>query len=250
MLKYRILVENFLKDKVCTKLHSKSDFLKKYYRTDLNVLGLSLPVQRQISKDGFEFSNQPIEVQLRIWDDIFHTTDLHEAKFQALFFLESVLKKINNELIWEKAKHWVKGIDNWAHSDLLSSVYSKMLEQNGDMIYPQLVKWNISKFHWERRQSVVSLLYYRRNRKKFLAFEKMISLVENLLEDEEYYVQKGVGWTLRELWQVDEKMTEQFLLKNLSRISSIAYIAAVEKVPVEKRNEWKLNRKDFRSKKA
>lgn len=187
------------------KAKQNSSFLVSYYNTKYEVLGLSLPAQRQIAKDGFSFSSQPIDEQFKIWSFVFHSSRLHEAKFQALFFVQSAIKKMDYRDIWSETHKWVTGIDNWAHSDLLSSIYSVILEKNPDLVYPVLKIWNANENLWVRGQSIVSLLYYRRNRKDFISFDKMIQLVENLLADKEYYVQKGVGWTLRELWQVDEK---------------------------------------------
>ena len=243
MSKLSKMVEEILIREQDETARSKSVFLQSYYKTQLPVLGLSLPAQRKISGYEFPFSSLAIIDQLNIWDEIFHASAYHETKFQALFFLERVLKHDNHAAVWKKVKHWVRGIDNWAHSDSLSSSYSRMLEADEAMIYPQLLIWNSSGNPWTRRQSVVSLLYYRRNRKRILPFHQMISLVENLLLDDEYYVQKGVGWTLRELWQVDEKRTAKFIEKHLHSISPVAYTAAVEKVPEQKRNLWKSQRK-------
>lgn len=220
-----------------------SAFLESYYNTKCEVLGLSLPLQRKISKDGFSFSSQPLNEQFKIWSSVYLSSNLHEAKFQALFFVQGGMKKIDHRDVWQEVKNWVHGIDNWAHSDLLSSIYSIILEQEPELIYPELKKWNKSENLWVRRQSVVSLLYYKRNRKNFIPFEHMIVLVENLLTDEAYYVQKGVGWTLRELWQVDDQKTFDFIDKNLHLITSVAFTAAVEKVPADIKQAWKEKRK-------
>ena len=129
------------------------------------------------------------------------------------------------------------------YSDSLSKIYTKILGQKPDEIYPTLVEWNASTDLWKRRQSVVSLLYYARTKKQFLPYKKIIPLIENLLHDEEYYVQKGVGWSLREVYNVYPEETWKFMLKNHKHIHSIAFSAAVEKLPLNLKEELKTLRK-------
>ena len=149
--------------------------------------------------------------------------------------------------LWKTLRHWIQYTDNWAHSDTLSSINALLLEEIPEVVFPQLQKWNKSGDLWARRQSVVSLLYYHRQRKNFPPYEDMISLVENLLNDEAYYVQKGVGWTLRELWQHDAIKTWKFLNQHIHRISAVAFTAAAEKIPLRKKEELKRMRKNSRA---
>ncbi len=75
----------------------------------------------------------------------------------------------------------------------LSKIYTKMLELAPEKVYRVLKAWNKDKDLWKRRQSVVTLLYYSRTKKVYLAFDAIEPLITGLLSDKEYYVQKG-GW--------------------------------------------------------
>ena len=59
---------------------------------------------------------------------------------------------------------------------------------------------------------------------------KIVLLVEPLLGDKEYYVQKGVGCALREMHTVYPKETMPFLQKHIKKISAIAFTIAIEKM--------------------
>ena len=76
----------------------------------------------------------------------------------------------------------------------------------------------------------MSLVEYENKRKAVLPFDDLICFIENLLYDTEYYFQKGLGWTLREIYNVYPKRTLKFIESNLSNINPIAYSAATEKV--------------------
>jgi 3-methyladenine DNA glycosylase AlkD len=144
---------------------------------------------------------------------------------------------------WPMLKKWSAQIDNWAHSDTLSGIYSRVLEQSPELAYSTLQKWNQSKNPWLRRLSIVSLFYYSSQRKKVLPLRKVLSLVEPQLDYEHYYVQKGVGWTLREAGNVYPKETFSFLEKNIRRLSPAAFSAATEKLTKQQKDRLKALRK-------
>jgi 3-methyladenine DNA glycosylase AlkD len=240
-------IEQRLCQAIGVKKLPHSNSAANYINTKLKVAGIPVPVQREVNKKGFSFSEEKFEKQLSIWEDVFHSGEHHEIKSQALFFIERNFKKSDKEFIWRSLKGWIKSTDNWAHSDSLSGYYTKILEEHENLVLPQLQKWNKSKDLWERRQSIVSLLYYQRTKKKFLPYEEMVPLIENLLGDKEYYVQKGVGWALRELGQVYRKETKAFLEKNLHRITPVAFTASVEYMQTQEKERLKQRRKQIRS---
>jgi len=73
-----------------------------------------------------------------------------------------------------------------------------------------------------------------------LPYDTIIKFIDILLNDKEYYVQKGVGWSLKELYQVYPKETLKYLGKNIKKISSIAFSPATEKL--EKKDKEKLKK--------
>jgi 3-methyladenine DNA glycosylase AlkD len=130
---------------------------------------------------------------------------------------------------------WVERVEHWWHSDGLSALLVRVLEHDRELL-TTLQQWNQSDNPWKRRQSIVSLLYYARMRKRILPFDEMIVLVENLIDDQHYYVQKGVGWTLRELFNVYPNNTFKFVQRNAAAISSIAWPAVVEKMSQQQKD--------------
>jgi len=117
------------------------------------------------------------------------------------------------------------------------------LEVLPKQVYAQLKMWNTDKDLWKRRQSIVSLLYYSRTKKVHLPYNEIIPLIDNLLNDKEYYVQKGVGWSLRELYNVYPEKTFGYLKKNTKSISAIAFYAATEKLTKKEKELLKTLRK-------
>ncbi|HXB10773.1 MAG TPA: DNA alkylation repair protein [Bacteroidia bacterium] len=223
-------------------------FLKKYIGTQYNILGLSVPSQRALFKRGYSFSSlKPME-QIDVWDSIWQQSKLHEGMTQTIIFWERNIEKVDAVKAWNHLKEYVVKIDNWAHSDGLSGFYSYLLEGKPKLVLPQLQKWNKSKNPWERRQSMVSLIHYHSKRNIFLPYKVMEPLVEKLLDDEDYFVQKGVGWALREIGHIYPKETFAFLKKYHVRITGVAFAAASEKLSAKEKEELKGLRKLARKK--
>jgi 3-methyladenine DNA glycosylase AlkD len=240
---YRALLESS-KTEIPTKFKSLQDYIGTKY----NMLGISSATMRQLSKQGFGFSELPLDIRLQIWNEIWQTSQSYEVLSQAELFVEYHIKNIKPEILWPILQTWVKRIDNWAHSDSLSSFYSKIFLVFPHDVYSQLLSWSDSENLWERRQSVVVIACIMRNKKALLSFEESTDSIENLLSDKEYYVQKGIGWALREICRHYPEEQMQFLFKNASQMSSTAFATATEKIDAIEKENLKIMRKNARMK--
>lgn len=230
----------------------RTNDLKKYLvevQSKVSVTPKNVVAQRKLSKHNYSFSDQPFSDQLIVWDYIWNNASDEWTRIQAFFYLESYLK--NKNLLadsWEIIKNWQKRVCNWGDCDALSKIYTKILEIIPDKVLKQLGQWNKSANLWDRRQSLVSLLYFSRTKKVFLDFDTIIQFIDRLLDDKEYFVQKAVGWSLKESYNVYPKETLRYLNKNSIRISATAFSAATEKLKKEDKERLKRLRKHNRQK--
>jgi 3-methyladenine DNA glycosylase AlkD len=245
MKKYLKEVEKKLKDN-----RKENPFVVSVYNTQSIVLAVPVPIQRKIAIEGFSFSGKDFTELKKIWKFIWDNSNMLEVRSQSIYFYES--KKNNKNFIdyFCELKKFVEGLDNWAHSDTLSDLFSRLLERDFEKISPTLSKWNKSNNSWKRRQSIVSLFYYQKMRIKKPPLDYVLEMVSPLLKDKDHYVQKGVGWTLREAIQVYPKEVGKFLDQFVNDLSPIAFTTVCEKISKEKVGQYKLIRKDFRSNKA
>ncbi len=212
-------------------------------QSKLKYIGLRVPHLRQVMSQGFSFSYRSLDEIARIWDQIWWESDCFEVMLLALNWFDSPKQRHNLISYWDILEKWSSKIDNWAHSDTLCGIYSRILEESPDKVYPVLKNWNHSLNPWKRRISIVSLLYYSRSRKKILPVDKILSLLENQLTFDHYYVQKGIGWTLREAYNVYPDDTYQFMETHIYQVSSVAFSAAIEKMSLEEKTRLKNLRK-------
>lgn len=216
-----------------TKNKSPSKWLAEDYvgrgESKLRYLNLKIPVIRAAYKSGFSFSAFPAEEQWPIWAHIWKKSQIFEVMLLSSYWVSS---RPLDEIYHHRKElfSWVNRVDNWAHSDELSAHYARLLELDHKGILPLFEKWNRSKNPWLRRQSIVGLLFYSRFRKTHPKAKTLLDLIEVLLDDEHYYVQKGVGWALREAWNVYPRETFQFLRKHAHRVAPAGWTAATEKL--------------------
>lgn len=217
-------------------------------QSKLNYIGLRVPDLRQTYSTGFSFSNDKPEEIVKIWDYIWWNSNCYETMSIALIWFEDPQQRKNLKAHWLLLKKWSTRIDNWAHSDTLSGIYARIYEDSPNEVYETFKKWNTSKNPWLRRLSIVSLFFYSSQRKKLPPFYKVTALLKTQLTFDHYYVQKGVGWTLREAGNVYPDATYAFIEKNIYNISAHAFSAATEKMSIKKREHLKKLRKELRKK--
>ena len=223
--------------------------IAKYMGTSHKIIGVGTLTQQQLAKTIYDLNINEQDL-LGIMDLAFKKSNIYEVKNAALLLAEYNFKKTDKKQLYKTMLPWVNYVDNWGHSDTLSKLYTRFLEMDDHQkpFLNQLQKWNKNTNLWLRRQSMVSLLYYARTKNQHLPFKTIISLVSTQLHAQEYYVQKGLGWTLRETYNVYPVLTYKFVLNNFSRISPVAFTAAVEKMTAKEKGILKQKRKDHRYK--
>jgi hypothetical protein len=199
-------------------------------RIHLNSITGNIPLHRRESKRVYSFSKAPFDAQLAIWNLVWRTNNGFYPRVHAFFFLERHTKKESELLaMWPVIVQWQDDVNDWGLCDSLAKIYTRILELLPGEVYAQLLQWNIDADLWKRRQSVVSLLYYSRTKKRYLSFEQITALITPLLGDKEYYVQKGVGWALRELHNVYPEKALAYLKEHIQSIRGMALTTAVGK---------------------
>ena len=202
-----------------------------YHGSAVPHLGLAVPAQRAALRERYRFSGLPITEQLPIWDAVWRQGRYYETKCQALYYCGALRKPDDLVRAWPIVLPWIELVDNWDSSDELSAIYSRILEVMPEKVYPVLCDWNQSSNPWKRRQSVLALLYYSRSRRSVLPASKVFPLIERLVDDKDRFVQKAVGWTLREAQAPYPEETAAFIERFAPRLAAFAFTEAAGKLP-------------------
>ena len=197
----------------------------------LIFLNLRTSEVRLILKKPLQLFSLPLEKQFDQFEKIWNNSQIYEVRMIALYWLESLT---DEQLVHftPRLKKWAAKIDNWADSDTLCGIYARIFEVAPSSLLKIYKTWNKHKNPWLRRCSMVAVFYYSRSRKKMPDFKLVVSLIKPHLLAKEYYVQKAVGWTTREMYNVYPSETHRFIEDNLMKIQPAAWSAASEKLPV------------------
>lgn len=213
-------------------------------KSSLTFTNHNMPSLRNLLKEDFLVSKKNSKADLyNEFRNLWLESNYFEAKMIALYWLDyqSIDFLIDNS---KDILSWAELIDNWAHSDTLCNIYSRLYENDQKRTLSQYQKWNSARESWLRRCSMVGTFYYSRLRKIQPEYNVVKRLVSPHLSAPEYYVQKGVGWTIREMYNVYPDKTSSFIAKNIKKITPIAWVAASEKLPKKEKNLLLLERKN------
>lgn len=215
-------------------------------RTNLKFLAVRMPDLNRLVRDGFSFYDKTDKEILEIWNQIWNNAKLHDVMSLPLIYYRwksSTLTQKHFRIF----KGWMERIENWAHADQLCQLVSILYEQHGTLIEPTLRQWNRSKNPWKRRASVVSTIYYASPRRTPPSRKVVLSLIEPLLQDKDLYVQKGVGWQLREAYKLWPRETLTFLESHVLELPAITFSYATEKLSPTDKKRLKQKRAHHRT---
>lgn len=200
---------------------------------------------KQLPQHIPEFQDLTDKEMAQFYAYAFNSSPYYSIGHAAINHFKKQQRKNNPNLIehWPLLKTWVNRIDCWSHADMIASLYCDMLSENPKEVLPELEKWVLSNNPWKNRMAIVSLLYYynpKRYLPKFTVIKKFLDLH---LEKDHYYLQKAIGWCLRETSRAYPKEFKVYMDRNIELISSTAFSSAVEKTESSLKENWKHVRK-------
>src|SRR5712691_5382974 len=188
--------------------------LQSYLGLPVRVLGLSVPMMHAILAAFAKDHRTLGAAEVNALADALWSGPAFEEKSLAILLLGRY-EKILDDDSWRLADRWVETATGWGLSDGLASgpiagmVYAKASR------FQDVLQWTRAKNIWRRRASTYALHRFVRAGD----LDRPFQLLEKLLYDEEFGVQRAVGTWLRECWKKDRRRTEAFLRKH-ARLAS------------------------------
>jgi len=147
-------------------------------------------------------------------------------------------EKILDDASWDLTDRWVDAATGWALSDSLASgPIAGMLYANPAR-FREVIRWTRAKNMWRRRASTYALHRFVRAGD----LDKPFELLERLLYDKEFWVQRAVGTWLRECWKEDRRRTGSFLREHIRGLPRVVITVATERAPKSFRDELRKAR--------
>jgi len=199
--------------------------MKRYMRDQFDYLGIKTPHSKALQKELFTQNGLPEISELDLIVRELWELPQREYKYVAMSLMEKSNKKLPADFI-KTIEYTIITESWWDTVDLISS------HQVGTMFkkYPKvkakyLKKWSKSKNLWLRRTTLLFQLLY----KDETDFDLLCELINENLGSNEFFINKAIGWSLRQYAKTDPKAVKKFVketkeLNPLSRREAIKHL--------------------------
>ena len=181
--------------------------MAKYMKYLFPYLGIKTPERRVLLKQFYKDNEKPEITELK--PVILELWELPEREFQycALGMLQLHKNKFDASFIelYEQlitTKSWWDTVDAIA-ANLVGSLFKKYPE----MIKPHTEKWQASGNMWLQRTALLFQLNYKAD----TDVELMFAFIRRNLGSKEFFINKAIGWILREYSKTDARVVIDFV---------------------------------------
>lgn len=185
----------------------KAAGMKAYMRNQFDFLGIQTPERRTVSKANIKKTTLKHEAELEII--VTELWQLPEREYQycaiELFAANKKIWTQKNITLIEyciTTKSWWDTVDFIA-TDWTAPYFKSFPEQ----INPITLRWNNSENFWLQRTSLLFQKSYKKNTDTNL----LSSYILNLASSKEFFIQKAIGWILREYAKTDADWVRDFV---------------------------------------
>lgn len=195
-----------------------------YLGSPVPVLGLTTPQIRDVHKSFARNHPSLAAAEVNGLAAALWTCDTWEEKIFAIGILDRH-RDVLDDASWALADSWVDAATGWGLSDGLAAGPVSFMVHTRPKRFAEILRWTKAENFWRRRASTYALNEFIRAGE----LDKPFRLLERLLYDEEFWVQRAVGTWLRESWKQDAKRTEAFLLAHSPGLPPVTVTVATER---------------------
>ena len=184
--------------------------MKRYMKDKFEFFGIKSFERKELTRNFFVSHGLPAEddfapVIREMWD-----LPQRELQYVALDILERLVKKrIPVEI--KLLEHLIVTKSWWDTVDWLATrIVGVRFRQNPELISSTHSRWIKSENIWLQRVCILFQLKYKQETDEKLLF----STIQELSESDEFFIQKAIGWALREQSKTDPAVVQKFIDEN------------------------------------
>lgn len=196
----------------------RAEHEKQYLKSELEHRGTAIPELRNITKTLVRESvPNERDATLKLAEELWRHP-VHELRVVASLLLAERQDLLGSHDI-PLLERLLRQSRTWALVDVLAPwVVGPIVERDRDE-HATLERWSKDPDLWLRRASL--LTYMIPLRKGLPVFDRFTAIADPLLEDEEFFVRKAIGWMLRERAKTRPDEVFEWLLPRKDRASRL-----------------------------
>jgi 3-methyladenine DNA glycosylase AlkD len=205
---------------------------KAYLKSDLEFLGVELPVMRQtvraVKREHGGLDHHGLVAMVgTLW-----RKRLFERRMMAVLLLEAFgpLLRPGDIALLERL---IRQSKMWAFVDELAIAVTGPLVERNPKLVVVLDRWAKDDDFWLRRSAMLALL--RPLRRGDGDFRRFARYADRMLDEREFFIRKAIGWVLRETAKKRPDLVYQWLLPRCAVASGVTVREAVKYLSGEQR---------------
>jgi len=184
----------------------RAEGMAAYMKNQFPFLGIAKPVRSKLQKDFIKRAKKQGQIE---WQDVYALWDLPEREFQyvALDYLENLQESLQPADIYHLQtliimKSW------WDTVDKLATIpVGTLCLKHPELVKSCVIPWASSDNMWLVRTTILYQLKYKgRTDTNTLA-----GIIEKNSSSKEFFINKAIGWILREYSKTDKEWVRGFL---------------------------------------
>jgi len=203
--------------------------MQAYMKSAMPYHGVSAPLLRQVCRETFadEQFASAAHWQAHVLE-LWRSARFREERYAALnlagdkrarsFQLPSAMK-MYEELIVTGA--WWDYVD-----DIAAHRVGSILRDHPGPMRRRMLSWSESKDLWKRRTAIICQLGFKAE----TDLELLYACIEPSLASREFFLQKAIGWALRQYAWTDGAEIRMYVRRNRGRLSALSYREALKNI--------------------
>ncbi|MBP3040587.1 DNA alkylation repair protein [Bacillaceae bacterium Marseille-Q3522] len=198
------------------KNEEKAVKMAAYMKNNFPFLGIAKPERVKITKDFFKQRKKDKQID---WEFIFTCYEMPEREFHylAISYLSLVRKLLVKDDIGKIEKLIVKN-SWWDSVDSLDEITGYMCLQYPELKEAVIMKWVASDNIWLKRVAIDFQLQYKEKTDP----EMLKKAILYNCDTNEFFVNKAIGWSLREYSKTNKEWVKQFLREAEEKLSPLS----------------------------
>ena len=206
---------------------------KKYLKSDLDFLGVSMPAMRAVVKSFVRERGELSRTELTALDRALWSEPVFDRRVAAveLLIARGDLLRAGDLRLVERL---IRQSKTWALVDSLGESVAGGLVVRFPELNATLDRWAEDGDFWIRRSAMLALL--RPLRRGHGDFPRFARYADAMLSETEFFIRKAIGWVLRETSKKRPELVSRWLAPRAGRASGVTVREAVKYLPERDRD--------------
>ena len=192
-----------------------AESMSKYMQDKFRFLGVRGATRTEIYKKYFPDARKTKTID---WDFVENCWNKEEREFQyvVVYYLKAMQKFLKREDI-SRLKYLIVTKSWWDTVDLLAKVVGSLIIRIKG--YDQIMlEWSKDSNIWLRRVAIL----YQLSLKDKVDKQVLDEILVNNLGDSEFFINKAIGWVLRDYSKYNSEWVREFIKKNKANMANLS----------------------------